>query len=149
MGAVFDDSAAGSTVVTLLTNLAPESYSSQLITNTDNLTFTNIITLTNQPVVYPGIIVSNALKDYVFAGPGHIKGITGLYKTGSGTLTLMTSNDFIGNVIVDNGTLAVTNFGGLANVVSLGVAGGGQMENDVIFDGGTLSYVGMTNVSIE
>ena len=148
MGAVFDDSASGTTTVNIITNLAPESYPSQIFTNTDNLTFTNIVTVTNQPVVYPGIIVSNAIKNYVFAGTGHIHGMTGIYKTGPGTLSLLTSNDFIGNVIVDNGTVAVTNFGGLPNVVSLGTAGAGQMENDVILDGGTLNYVGMTNVSI-
>ncbi len=148
MGAVFDDSAVGSTVVTLITNVAPESFPSSTYTNTDNLTFTNIITYTNEPAVYPGIIVSNANKNYVIAGTGHIRGITGLYKTGPGSLTLMTSNDFIGNVIVDNGTLVITNFGVMATIVSLGSAGGGQMENDVILDGGTLNYVGTTNVSI-
>jgi autotransporter-associated beta strand protein len=114
----------------------------------DSTITTNFLFLTNQPVVYPGIIISNSLKNYVIAGPGHIRGITGLYKTGPGTCTLETSNDFIGNVIIDNGTLAVTNVGVNPNLVCLGIAGGGQMENDVILDGGTLSYVGTTNETV-
>jgi autotransporter-associated beta strand protein len=36
----------------------------------------------------------------------------------------------------------------MPNIVSLGVPGGGQMENDLILDGGTLSYVGLTNCNL-
>jgi autotransporter-associated beta strand protein len=146
-GAVFDDSAS-SAVVNVATNVAPEGYPSYTITNTDGLTFTNITVFTNQPNFYPGIIVSNATKNYVITGSGRIRGITGIYKTGPGTVTLMTSNDFNGNVIIDNGVVAVTNLGANLNVMSLGVAGGGQMKNEVILDGGTLSYVGTTNVQL-
>ncbi len=145
-GAIFDDSAPGSGAVNLVSAVAPEGYPSVTITNTDHSTFTNIFTLTNPPAIYPGIVVSNASKNYVISGAGKITGTTGIYKTGPGTLTLMTSNDFIGNVIIDNGTVAITNFGGFPNIVSLGTPGGGQMENDVILDGGTVNYVGTTNV---
>jgi len=147
-GAVLDDRATGSTIINLITNVAPESFPTTTVTNTDNLTFTNIVITTNQPAYCPGIVVSNALKNYTIYGVGHIRGMTGLYKTGPGTLTLMNSNDFTGNVIVDNGVLAITNSGSYPNIVSLGIAGSGQMENDVILDGGTLSYIGNTNVSI-
>ena len=76
-----------------------------------NITVGSTNIFTNTPAFSPGIVVSNATKDYVFSGPGNIRGITGLYKTGSGRLTLMTTNDFNGNVIVDQGTLAITNAG--------------------------------------
>ena len=75
-----------------------------------------------------------------------------LYKTGPGTLTLMgtNQNDFIGMIIVDGGTLAVTNAG--ASIVSLGKAGvapqGGSHVNQMILDGGKLNYVGTTNSTI-
>ncbi len=81
---------------------------------------TNIVITTNYPAVSPGIVVSNSLLNYVIAGPGHIRGQTGLYKTGPGTLTLLTSNDFTGNVIVDNGTLAISNYLALGSIVSPG-----------------------------
>jgi len=148
LGAVFDDRATGSTVVNLTTNVAPEGYPSITVTNTDSATYTNIITTTNQPAFYPGIIISNAVKNYVITGPGHIHGMTGIYKTGPGTCTLMTSNDYIGCTIIDNGVLAVTNYGGTINIMSLGVTGSGAMKNEVVLDGGTLSYVGTTNVQL-
>ena len=147
-GAVFNDTAGGTASVNLTGNVAPEGYPSTTVTNTDNLTYTNVVITTNQPVIYPGIVVSNSLLNYVISGTGHIRGMTGLYKTGPGTLTLMTSNDFDGCVIVDNGTLVITNYWPLPNIVSLGVIGSGQTENDVILDGGTLDYVGTTNVNL-
>jgi autotransporter-associated beta strand protein len=142
-GAYFGDNANGSTTVNVSTFVFPAGERGTLLDS-------------NQPSVFPGIIVSNALKDYVFtsSSTGKISGVTGIYKTGPGTLTLLTTNanDFSGNVIVDGGTLAVTNLPtGLAggnNIVSLGAAGGGQMKNDLILDGGTLSYIGTTNVNL-
>ncbi|HTB82258.1 MAG TPA: autotransporter-associated beta strand repeat-containing protein [Candidatus Sulfotelmatobacter sp.] len=141
-GALFNDSAS-STLVNITTNVAP--LGSYIITNTDGLTYTNVIT--NQPDIYPGLIVNTA-GNYVMSGQGHIRGITGLYKTGSGTLTLLTSNDFIGNVVVDGGTLAISNYNAVASIVSLGVQGSGAMENDLILDGATLNYLGLSNVQL-
>ena len=43
---------------------------------------------TNNPIVMPGLIVSNALNNYTFTGAGRISGRGGLYKTGPGTLTI-------------------------------------------------------------
>jgi autotransporter-associated beta strand protein len=143
MGAIFDDSASGSTVVNLVTNVAPAGYITNIFT--DNSTYTNIFT--NQANFFPGIIVSNATKDYVFTGVGKITGITGLYKTGPGTLTLLTSNDFSGDVIIDQGTLVVSNSGAQSSLVSLGIRGSGGVRNSFIMDGGTVNYVGLTNVN--
>jgi autotransporter-associated beta strand protein len=140
-GAYFDDSASGTTTVTITAPVSPAGIRGTVLDS-------------NQPTFFPGITVSNAAKDYVFAGTGKITGVTGIYKTGSGTLTLLTTNanDFSGNVIVDNGTLAVSNapvtISGSGNILSLGAAGGGQMKNDLILDGGTLSYLGLTNVNL-
>jgi autotransporter-associated beta strand protein len=147
-GSLFNDSASVA-VVNLTTNVAPEGVPFFIVTNTDNLTFTNIIDYTNQPAFYPGIVVSNSAKNFVFAGQGHILGITGIYKTGPGTLTLLTSNAFTGNVIVDNGTLAISNFNAVSSIVSLGVIGSGAQENDIILDdGGILNYIGTANVQL-
>jgi fibronectin-binding autotransporter adhesin len=63
-------------------------------------------------------------------------------------LTLLTSNDFIGQVVVDGGTLAISNYNAVASIVSLGVQGSGAMENDLILDGGTLNYLGLNNVQL-
>jgi autotransporter-associated beta strand protein len=139
-GAVFDDSASGSTTVTLAGALAPGGY---VLTTNIVGSVTNIYA--TGPAVSPGIVVSNAAKNYTFAGNGKITGITGLYKTGPGTLTLLTSNDFNGTVIVDGGTLAVSNtVVSSATIASLGLSGN---NNEVIVDGATLKYIGTTNVN--
>jgi len=138
VGTFFGDNAGGSTVVNIATVVNPAGDKPAL---TDS----------NNAAVLPGIVVSNSVKDYVFVGVGKITGPTGLYKTGSGTLTLLTTNanDFSGNVVVDGGTLAVTNLPTGGNtIVSLGAAGGGQMKNSLFLDGGTLAYIGTTNVQL-
>lgn len=140
MGAYFDDTASGSTTVNINSIVAPAGVRGSILNS-------------NQPAVFPGIIVTNATKNYVFTGSGKITGITGIYKTGSGTLTLLTTNanDYSGNTIIEGGTLEVTNqppnIGG-ANIVSLGGTTYGQMKNEVVMDGGTLSYIGTTNVQL-
>jgi autotransporter-associated beta strand protein len=141
MGSFFGDNANGSSTVNITTLVMPAGERGTVLNS-------------NQPSVFPGITVSNATKDYVFTGNGKITGMTGIYKTGPGTLFLLTTNanDFSGNVIIDNGTIAVTNLpGGLTggqNIVSLGSAGSGQMKNDLVLDGGTLAYIGTTNVNL-
>jgi len=113
---------------------------------------TNIFT--NQPACTPGIMVSNQNLSYVFNGSGKIRGFTGLYKTGSGRLTLTSlTNAFNGNVVVQQGTLAITNAGTSATIVSLGAVpsspyGGGQTFNQLVLDGGALDYVGSTTVTL-
>src|SRR5262249_37639203 len=136
VGALFDDTATGTTTVTLTTtNIFPDGSLGTSL----NL---------NAPMVFPGIIVSNSTKNYTITGGGKISGMTRIYKTGPGTLTMLCSNDFIGNVIIDNGTVVVSNFSNLGNIVAFGTPGGGQMKNDLILDGGSVNYVGFTNVNL-
>ena len=158
-GAIFDDTAT-STTVKLSSIVAPGGYSriygTNYTTNVDTTITTNTWNYTNETVISPSIVVSNASKDYIFTDgttvSNWITGMASLYKTGPGTLTLMgtNQNDFIGMIIVDGGTLAVTNAG--ASIVSLGKAGvapqGGSHVNQMILDGGKLNYVGTTNSTI-
>ena len=124
-GAIFDDSASGSTTVTLNSPVAPAGINVTLlytnyVTNLDMTITTNIFQpVTNTPSFMPGIIVSNAGLNYTFvqtAPTNKITGMTGIYKTGPGTLMLLTlSNDFTGGIIIDQGTLAYTNISALGN----------------------------------
>jgi autotransporter-associated beta strand protein len=77
----FDDTAAGNWEnITLSTNVTPGS-----------LTFNNVS------------------KDYTVKGVGGIGGFTGLRKTGTGSLTLATTNTFTGETLISAGTLVVSN----------------------------------------
>jgi autotransporter-associated beta strand protein len=137
-GAMFDDSASGTTIITLTNVVAPAGFdvTTNIVGGVTNL-------FTNGPAMIPGIVVSNASKNYTITGPGKITGLTGLYKAGPGTLTILTSNDFRGNTILAGGTVAITN--------ALGLGGGpvdGSHPNELFIDGGTLKYIGSTNASL-
>jgi fibronectin-binding autotransporter adhesin len=57
----------------------------------------------------PGLVVNSSLP-YTFAGVGGLTGPASLIKSGSGSLTLLTSNSFTGGVTInDGGTLIITN----------------------------------------
>ena len=84
-GAIFDDSAAGTTAVSLNTTVAPST-----------------------------IAFSNNTKNYTISGSGSVAGTTALTASGSGTVTLSTANAFSGDTVVSGGTLALGHANALA-----------------------------------
>jgi autotransporter-associated beta strand protein len=74
--AQLDDSATGSTAITLDVNVNPAS-----------------------------LLISNAAKAYAISGAGGIAGATGLTKTGAGSLTLNVANAYTGLTVVSNGVV--------------------------------------------
>ena len=89
---VFDDTATGTTAVSLTTTLSPI-----------------------------GITVNNTSKNYSFDGTGKLSGAGGLTKQGTGTLTLSQTgtNDYAGTTYVGAGKLAIGT-GGTAGMVGTG-----------------------------
>ena len=81
--------------------------------NGDSVTFNDsgsnnvpvVLNATNQPAA----LEVNASHNYTFAGAGNIAGVTGLQKDGSGTLTLLTTNTYLGPTVINNGTVQVGN----------------------------------------
>ena len=74
-------------------------------------------------VLYPTAVTVNSSSNYTFTGSGRISGLATLTKSGTGTLTLTTSNDFAGGIAVNGGLLQIGN--GSTN----GVAGSGPVTN--------------------
>lgn len=70
----FDDTAAGTTDVTLAGNVSPAA-----------------------------VTVANSTRDYSFNGAGGITGPAGLAKSGAGTLTLATANTYSGDTLIASG----------------------------------------------
>jgi autotransporter-associated beta strand protein len=79
--------------------------------------------------VRPNAITVSASTDYTFSGSGKITGITGLTKSGTGTLTLTTDNDYTGITTISAGQ------------VRLGTGGSkGSLTGPVTLSGGSLVF---------
>ena len=84
----------------------------------DNVTFDDSST---NPLVnlvgalMPGSVTVSAANNYSFSGSGKISGVAGLINNGSGTLTVLTMNDYAGATTLNAGTLLVN--GTLGNTV--------------------------------
>jgi autotransporter-associated beta strand protein len=142
-GAIFDDTASGTTTVTINTLVAPAGIN--ITTNIVVGVSTNMTT--NTPAFMPGMIVSNAIKDYTFVSSqqtNRITGMTGIYKTGPGMLTILSSNEFTGGLVIDGGTVAIT------NATALGTDPGSKSAYDqIMMDNSTLRFFGpVTNQTL-
>lgn len=97
------------------------------VTFNDSKTGSSTVTLAI-PVSPGSLTVSNSTANYTFSGSGKISGLTGISKQGTGALTISTSNDFYGGVIVSAGTLKA------GNASAFGAAAGGV----IVSNGATL-----------
>ncbi len=141
-GAVFDDTASGTTSIAINTAVAPAGINVVTMTNIIVGTSTNIVITTNTPAFMPGIVVSNSIHDYTMTGPGKITGMTSIYKAGTGTLTMLASNDFTGGLVLTGGTFAMT------NVTAMGISGAQREAYDqVIVDNTDVKYYGVPNAN--
>jgi autotransporter-associated beta strand protein len=107
--------------------------------NGDSVTFDNTgsnnFPVTLAGTLQPALVTVNASKSYIFSGAGSIAGTNALVKSGTGTLTISTTNTYSGGTILSNGTTIAGSPG--ANLVALG-------SGPVTFDGGTLEFTGWT-----
>lgn len=93
----------------------------------------------NHAMPVGGITVS-ADTNYTFGGLGSLSGSGGLTKTGTGVLTITTTNAFTGPVSITGGTLAVGNLGDGGSPSSIGAAG--TAASNLVINGGVLALVG-------
>ncbi len=88
----------------------------------------------------PAALTVDSTNNYTFSGTGKISGTGVFTKTNSGTLTINTTNDFTGPVVIGNGVLAVSRLanGGAAS----GLGASSSDPTNLVFYGGTLRYTG-------
>ena len=116
----------------------------------DNVTFDN--TGSTSPAVNlvgdlnPASVLVNASVNYTFIGSGNISGDGGLTKNNSGTLTILTTNDYTGVTTISGGTLAVSFLDNGGSPSAIGAATT-DSSNLVIQSGATLRYLGVTATS--
>ncbi len=90
----------------------------------------------------PQSVTFNATKNYTLAGSGKISGYGPLIKTNSGTLTILTTNDYAGQTVIGGGVLSIPVLPNATVPSPVGV-----VEEDIdnlFFTGGTLRYTGGT-----
>ncbi len=90
--------------------------------------------------VAPTAITVDATANYAFTGAGSIDGSGGLLKTNSGTLTILTVNNYAGVTAITGGKLSVATLanGGVAS--SIGSAPNSQAN--LFIDNATFEYLG-------
>ena len=103
----------------------------------DDSSAVNTIYISN--TVSPGSVTVDSSRNYTFSGTGGIGGTNGLTKSGTGTLTLSTSNSYTGKTYVYGGTLK------LATNAFIGPGTATIAGGKLILEGGTL---GSTNVIV-
>jgi autotransporter-associated beta strand protein len=107
------------------------------VTFDDTLQNPNSTNITLNSTFYAFPVVVNTSLPYSIAGTGGITGVTSLALSGSGSLTLLTSNSFTGGVNIADTSLIITNDS------ALGVPAG-----PVTFNGGTLQFNGSTTNTV-
>ena len=83
----------------------------------------------------------NSATDYAFVGTGSISGAGGITKSGTGTLTLSTLNDFTGPMILNGGVVAIDSLGDAGSPSSIGAAS--SAASNLVLNGGTLRLTGL------
>jgi len=103
------------------------SATADLFVPGDSVSFDNsgaanpVVTLAE--AVNPSAITVGSSSNYTFSGNGSIIGACGLTKSGNGTLTILTGNEYTGVTTVTGGTLEVSNMSESGMPGSLGSAG--------------------------
>jgi len=90
--------------------------------------------------VLPAAVTVSNTQQYFFSGNGNLSGSTGLTKTNIGTLTISTTNSYVGSTVVGAGTLEIFN---LANGGSASAIGASTSNpTNLVFYGSVLKYSG-------
>ncbi len=121
---------------------AATAYVNNYLTNPgDNVVFddtagagTTTVNINSSNVTPSSVTFNNSVNNYTIQGNFVIGGPTGLAKTGTGALTILTANTYTGTTILNGG------------IVNLGVAQTGTTSGPlgasglIVFGGGTLQY---------
>jgi fibronectin-binding autotransporter adhesin len=119
--------------------------SSDVYFDGDTVNFTDA-GATNPPVlnvtVAPGSVIFNSSSNYNLNGTGKISDSSSLTKSGNGTLTISTTNDYTGATTLNGGTVSVSSIADGGSASPLGAAS--SAPANLVLNGGTLQYTGAT-----
>ena len=93
-------------------------------------------TVTLSALRYPASTVVDSSANYTFTGAGGIAGSGGLTKSGSGVLTISTTNTYTGPTVIDGGVVSVASLADGGQPSPLGASG--NASSNLVLNGGTL-----------
>jgi autotransporter-associated beta strand protein len=96
-------------------------------------------------LLHIGMMTVDASLDYAIEGSGQITGPGGLIKNGTGTLKLLSQNDYHGPTTINKGIIEVS---GLKNAGQPSPVGSSSADpSNFVFNGGTLRLLGSSSVT--
>lgn len=113
-----------------------------LFTDSTNILFSNSAAKTiniTEPVAIKAMVVK-ADSSYIFQGNSFITGLGSVNKTGTGTLALLTDNNYIGATVLWNGTLEINKLANGGQPSSIGASQ--NYDFNCVLKGGKLLYTG-------
>ncbi|TDU81529.1 putative secreted protein with PEP-CTERM sorting signal [Prosthecobacter fusiformis] len=129
------------------------SLASTNFVSTDVVYFTDTASTFNvnlTSALLPGSVFVNSTSSYTFGGAGKITGLTTLAKSGTGTLTLTTDNDYTGATTVSAGKLQLGAGGTTGSITSPVTLSGGALifnRSDAVTHSGAISVTANTSAS--
>lgn len=143
------DGAANAWDINTTPNWLDTNNAAAFFTNFDSVTFndngSNNVPVVLATAVQPASLTVNATRDYIITGIGAINGTNSLTKSGTGTLTLTTSNGYTGGTTINAGSLKLLGLGaGLANRWSFN----NSLADSVGGSTATIVDVGANNVTL-
>ena len=112
---------------------ASKFYQFDSVTFTDTGSASPAVNLNG--VSYPSSVTVSATANYTIGGVGQIAGGASLTKSGTGTLTILTTNSFAGGTTINAGTLRIGN----------GTTAQGDLSSGAVTVAGTLAVAVPTN----
>lgn len=109
----------------------------------DNVNFTDLGTATSPVLnvtVQPSSATFNAAGNYTLSGTGRISGGGAFTKSGAGTVTILTTNDYSGASAINGGTVSVDGVANGGAASALGAAS--SASANLSFNGGALQITG-------
>jgi autotransporter-associated beta strand protein len=119
----------------------------------DSVNFTDVGGSNSQVILagdlFPASVTVSSTSNYLFSGTGFIDGSTGLTKTNTGILTILTTNNYSGPTTISGGTLEASLIADALSPSGIGNADGTDSSLLVLTNGGTLRYIGGTAASTD
>ena len=106
-------------------------FNNDLVTFTDSGSKIPAVNLTG--TLLPAAVNVSSADNYTFLGTGRISGSTSLTNGGTGTLSILNTNDFTGRTVITAGAIAIT------NEAALGAALATLTADQLIVDGGAIN----------